>query len=93
MMVAGFAVLLQCISRALLVFLVGLIGMALLGQSVGTASIAIALALSALAAVHTVRTKLPVYRNLDSRQSKRLLTISIVSAIGWAVLPLAVLKV
>ena len=39
------------------------------------------------------RTKLPIYRNLDSRQSKRLLTISIVSAIGWAVLPLAVLKV
>ena len=54
MMVAGFAVLLQCISRALLVFLVGLIGMALLGQSVGTTSIAIALALSALAAFHTV---------------------------------------
>ncbi len=91
-MVAGFAVLLQCISRALLAFLVVFIATAVLGHRVGTVSIGIALALSALAAFHTVRTKLPVYRNLDSRQSKRLLAISIVSATGWIVLLLAALR-
>jgi len=84
-MVAEIAVFLQCLARVAMVFLAVFLSTSLLGSVVGTVSIGIALALSLVVVFLTIKTKLPIYRQFEPHQKRRLLIFCTVSAVGWGV--------
>jgi len=82
-MVAEIAVFLQCLARVAMVFLAIFLATSLLGAVVGTVCIVIALTLSVAVVFLTIKTKLPIYRQFEPHQTRRLLIFCTVSAAGW----------